>query len=122
MKTIISMLSLVHLIFMTSVLYADPISFAPHCTIEYEKYCITVKQPKAKIVQCLLQHEDGLSENCKSDVKTYSQKIQNQAGEACKDDRNKHCKWTIPGGGRIIKCLFKYENDLTEACKKVLSY
>jgi len=39
---------------------------------------------------------------------------------ACKTDYEKHCKGTMPGGGRIIACLDKQYGQLAEACKKVL--
>jgi hypothetical protein len=40
---------------------------------------------------------------------------------ACKGDYNKFCKGTMPGGGRIIACLSKQNDQLTEACRKVVA-
>jgi hypothetical protein len=40
---------------------------------------------------------------------------------ACKGNYNKFCKGTVPGGGRIIACLSKQNDKLTEACKKVVA-
>ena len=40
---------------------------------------------------------------------------------ACKGDYNKFCKGTMPGGGRIIACLSKQNDRLTEACRKVVA-
>jgi hypothetical protein len=40
---------------------------------------------------------------------------------ACKGDYDKFCKGTMPGGGRIIACLSKRNNKLTDACKKVVA-
>ena len=39
---------------------------------------------------------------------------------ACQADFDKHCKGTVPGGGRIIACLDKQYGQLADACKKVL--
>ena len=39
---------------------------------------------------------------------------------ACKDDFQKYCKGTVPGGGRIIACLNKQYAELAAPCKKVL--
>ena len=39
---------------------------------------------------------------------------------ACKPDFDKFCTGTIPGGGRIIACLDKQRDALSDACKKVL--
>jgi hypothetical protein len=39
---------------------------------------------------------------------------------ACKPDYDKYCSDTTPGGGRIIACLDKQHEALSEACRKVL--
>jgi hypothetical protein len=40
---------------------------------------------------------------------------------ACKGDYDKFCTGTMPGGGRIIACLAKQSDKLSEACKKVVA-
>ncbi|HEX3884793.1 MAG TPA: hypothetical protein VHW66_19220 [Stellaceae bacterium] len=40
---------------------------------------------------------------------------------ACQGDYDKFCKGTFPGGGRIIACLAKQNDKLTDACKKVVA-
>lgn len=39
---------------------------------------------------------------------------------ACQADYNKYCQGTIPGGGRIIACLNKQRDQISDACKKVI--
>ncbi len=39
---------------------------------------------------------------------------------ACKPDYDKYCSGTTPGGGRIIACLDKQHEALSETCRKVL--
>jgi hypothetical protein len=39
---------------------------------------------------------------------------------ACKADYQKYCKGTMPGGGRIIACLNKQRDQITDACKKAV--
>ena len=39
---------------------------------------------------------------------------------ACKDDYGKFCKGTLPGGGRVLACLNKHHDALSDACKKVV--
>ena len=39
---------------------------------------------------------------------------------ACKGDYESFCKGTLPGGGRILACLNKQHDKLSEACKKVV--
>jgi hypothetical protein len=40
---------------------------------------------------------------------------------ACKGDYEKFCKSTIPGGGRLIACLSKQNDKLSDACKRVVA-
>jgi hypothetical protein len=35
--------------------------------------------------------------------------------------RTKYCAGTLPGGGRVVACLNKKQNQLSDACKKVLA-
>ena len=39
---------------------------------------------------------------------------------ACRDDYNRFCKGTPPGGGRVLACLSKQYAGLTARCKKVV--
>ncbi len=39
---------------------------------------------------------------------------------ACKQDYDKFCAGVAPGGGRIVACLNKQHDQLSESCKKAL--
>jgi hypothetical protein len=39
---------------------------------------------------------------------------------ACKADYDKYCAGTMPGGGRVVACLNKQRDQLSDACRKVL--
>jgi Cysteine rich repeat len=39
---------------------------------------------------------------------------------ACKGDYDKFCKDTMPGGGRVLACLMKQHDTLSDACKQVV--
>jgi hypothetical protein len=39
---------------------------------------------------------------------------------ACRGDFGKFCKGVQPGGGRVIACLSKYEDKLSDDCRKVV--
>ena len=39
---------------------------------------------------------------------------------ACKADYDKFCAGTAPGGGRIVACLNKQRDQLSDTCKKAL--
>ena len=40
---------------------------------------------------------------------------------ACTSDYDKYCAGTAPGGGRVVACLNKQHDQLTDACKKALA-
>jgi hypothetical protein len=40
---------------------------------------------------------------------------------ACGDDVKKLCNGVMPGGGRILECLAKQKDKLSDACKKVVA-
>ena len=50
----------------------------------------------------------------------FAQNLTAEQRAACKPDFDKYCTGTIPGGGRIIACLNKQHDALSDACKKVL--
>ena len=39
---------------------------------------------------------------------------------ACEGDTKKLCGGVMPGGGRILDCLAKQKDKLSDACKKVV--
>jgi Cysteine rich repeat len=39
---------------------------------------------------------------------------------ACEGDAKKLCSGVAPGGGRILDCLAKQNDKLSDACKKVV--
>ena len=39
---------------------------------------------------------------------------------ACKQDYEKYCAGTAPGGGRIVACLNKHRDKLTATCQNAI--
>jgi hypothetical protein len=54
-------------------------------------------------------------------VPAFAQELTAEQRSACMGDYEKFCKSVTPGGGRIIACLAKSSDKLTDACKKVLA-
>jgi hypothetical protein len=50
----------------------------------------------------------------------FAQNLTAAQRTACKADYDRYCTGTMPGGGRIIACLNKQRDSLSDACKKVL--
>jgi hypothetical protein len=49
-----------------------------------------------------------------------AQDARNEAKQACKADYSRLCAGTMPGGGRIRKCLSDNYEGLSAACKQAL--
>jgi hypothetical protein len=108
-------------ILLISSLWADESSvFLPECSSDHSKFCAGITKPRSKITQCLLEHNEHLSESCKSGLKAFTESVRSEMKSYCMEDVAKFCRWVIPGGGRIIKCLFKNEASLSQACNKAL--
>ena len=52
---------------------------------------------------------------------TQAQNLTAEQRTACQGDYGKFCKGVAPGGGRIIACLNKQGDKVSEACRKVLA-
>jgi hypothetical protein len=50
----------------------------------------------------------------------FAQALTAEQRAACQADYAKYCKGTMPGGGRIIACLNKQRDQISDACKKVI--
>jgi Cysteine rich repeat len=50
----------------------------------------------------------------------FAQALTAEQRTACQADFDKYCKGTVPGGGRIIACLNKQRDQISDACKEVV--
>ena len=50
-----------------------------------------------------------------------AQNLTAEQRSACQGDYGKYCKGVTPGGGRIIACLNRQGDKVSEACRKVLA-
>ena len=51
----------------------------------------------------------------------HAQNLTAEQRAACQGDYSRYCKGVKPGGGRIIACLNKQGDKVSEACRKVLA-
>lgn len=54
-------------------------------------------------------------------IPAFAQDFTAEQRAACKVDYDKFCNGTMPGGGRVVACLAKQNDKLTDACKKVVA-
>lgn len=45
----------------------------------------------------------------------------NEARPYCEEDAAKLCRWTIPGGGRVVKCMVEHVEELSPTCQQKIS-
>jgi hypothetical protein len=53
-------------------------------------------------------------------TESFAQNLTSEQRTACKADYQKYCSGMMPGGGRIIACLNKQRDSLSDACKRIL--
>lgn len=94
-------------------------STADPCQKEKKTYCQGMKNPK-EMMDCLREDESRLSPACKERVDLIVKEFKSKI-DLCQEDRSKFCKWVLPGGGRILKCLKEKEGELSLQCKDALA-
>lgn len=87
------------------------------CAEDAAKLCKGIQQGEGRIARCLNQHSSELSPACKENMGEMKEKIRDFA-QACKADKEKLCRDTKPGEGRILRCLKQHEDALSPACKE----
>jgi Cysteine rich repeat len=66
---------------------------------------------------CAKENVTKLSADCQKKL-AEKKEMWHEHKEACKEDREKFCKDVKPGGGRIIECMKKNMDQLSEKCKE----
>ena len=88
------------------------------CRDDVRQFCANARGEKP-ITDCLLNHQQDISDSCYS---TLKQRLQNQQGiQACKNDSEQLCKGVQPGGERIVNCLLDHQKDVSDACYDALA-
>jgi hypothetical protein len=116
------------------------------CADDAQKFCANVQPGGGRILACLQQNKNSLSDKCKaaaqqavalnnnssttggagaspaSPAPATSASSQDAAlavlQKGCADDAQKFCANVQPGGGRILDCLDKNQSSLSDKCKR----
>ncbi len=89
------------------------------CKEDKEKFCKEAMGDQVKMAQCMKDHADQLSAECK-DKKEEMKEVLAEIHEACAEDVKSLCPDVKPGGKRIMKCLMKSRDKVSDACKATL--
>jgi hypothetical protein len=89
------------------------------CGGDIATFCGRTIPGQGRIVQCLADQYDDLSEPCQRYIdKSFD--VRNVLF-ACTADAERYCPGVLPGGGRVAACLFEQRDVISEACDKAVS-
>ncbi|HVE14779.1 MAG TPA: hypothetical protein VNI01_15395 [Elusimicrobiota bacterium] len=85
------------------------------CREDLKRFC----GDSRRLFKCLREHEDVLSEGCKSDV---DEKIRQgeTARAVCADDQLRFCAEEGPSVQEIRRCMRKHKDELSEKCRSAV--
>lgn len=89
------------------------------CRADVQNYCSQSKGSMQQATDCLLDHQQEISDTCYDALK---QRLNIQQGiKACKQDVDEYCHGIQAGGGRIVRCLMDHQKDVSDACYDTLA-
>lgn len=86
------------------------------CKKDMETYCKSEMGDKMKMAQCMKDHAEGLSPECKAKVAEMKETISGLR-EACSNDIKTLCPDVDPGEKRLMKCLKENRKKVSSTCK-----
>lgn len=93
------------------------------CKQDREALCKDAEHGQGRIAKCFKENEAKLSEACKmhlAEKKEKAKEAMKDVHEACHEDVENLCGDETKGKGRIVKCLKKNQEQVSEACKAEL--
>jgi cysteine rich repeat protein len=90
------------------------------CAGDVQTFCSTVQPGQGKIVQCLKQNIESLSQGCKDRILEVAEQVAG-ANQACEDDIFTFCPGVQSGGGQVAQCLKANQALLSPQCAAAMS-
>ena len=93
------------------------------CNKEFETYCKNVTPGEGRLLACLYAYEDKLSGRCEFALYDAASQLERvltaltYLANECKDDLKKYCSEIKPGEGRLLECLDKKMDSVSNRCK-----
>ena len=96
------------------------------CRGEIERYCVNVSPGRGRMLACLYAYSANLTAVCGSALldaaPDLARTIANLAlaAKECRGDLRAYCSEVSPGEGRLVGCLNRNNNKVSERCKEAL--
>ena len=97
------------------------------CKKEINAYCSQVEPRAGCLFACFYAHEDKLSDACEAAVVDVADHLGmffetvRYVTQEWGEDIQKHCTGVEQGGGRILSCLVKAGDGVSDSCKAVIT-
>jgi len=96
------------------------------CKAELDTHCKGVTPGEGRLLACLYAYEDKLSVRC--DYALYDAAVRleravmalSYGATECKSDIEKHCAAVQAGEGRIVDCLKKQGEKVSQRCRQAM--
>lgn len=102
-------------------------AFAKSCGGDIERHCKTARLNNGELFTCLRSKESSLSAGCKATaaatVASLNQRAaaQEAALQLCAGDVKRLCREYDPGNGRYLRCLQKFEQQVSAPCNQAIT-
>lgn len=90
------------------------------CAGDVQTFCSEVQPGQGRIVQCLKQNIESLSQGCKDRILEVAEQMAG-ANQACQDDIFTLCPGVPSGGGQVAQCLKANQALLSPQCAAAMS-
>jgi hypothetical protein len=92
------------------------------CRSDFKSYCSSVTPGDGRLAFCLMAHADKRSSQCESalsNARREAETLLKSHAQSCQSDIASLCSGTVPGEGRIAKCLLDQRSSLSQTCGEV---
>ena len=99
---------------------------ADGCSKEIAAYCKGVTPGEGRVLACLFAYEDKLSNRCEYALYDAAAQLERAIAaltflaNECKDDLKAYCSNITPGEGRLIDCIDKNMEKVSNRCKQAI--
>ena len=96
------------------------------CEADIVQFCDSVTPGDGRLVYCMAAHEDQISSDCAFALYDAAEILQQLAESlaylvnACETDIEAYCAETPMGEGRVLACLKKRGDELTDTCRSAI--